>query len=75
MKTISYFSPAQKLLNRLDFFKKIMNFELETIPQSRFSSVEKMIENPSFSFDRIKQLSPCLHNLLMWVMGMTIFLK
>ena len=46
-----------------------MNFELETIPQQRFKNVSKILESQNFNLERIKQLSPCLHNLLMWVMG------
>ena len=46
-----------------------MNFELETIPHHRFRNVSKIIESPTFSLERIKQLSPCLYNLLMWVIG------
>jgi hypothetical protein len=56
-------------LSNKDFTKKLRDLELETIPHNRFKSVEKIIENPNFNIDKIKQLSPCLHHLLSWVMG------
>ena len=46
--------------------------ELETIPYNRFKAVEKIIEGPNFNIDKIRQLSPCLHHLLSWVIGKII---
>ena len=74
-RNTSYFYPAQKILNDSDFIKKINNFELETIPHPRFKSVEKIIESSTFDINKIKNLSPCLHKLLMWVMGKYIFVN
>lgn len=68
-KTTSFFYPAQKILNNKDFVRKLKNLELETIPHSRFKSVEKIIESPNFDIEKIRQLSPCLHHLLSWVIG------
>ena len=47
--------------------------ELESIPYQRFRLVEKIIENPVFDINRIKQYSPCLHHLISWVIGTIIF--
>jgi hypothetical protein len=57
------------MLNGKDFVRKLRDMELETIPHSRFKSVEKIIENPAFNIEKVKQLSPCLHHLLSWIMG------
>ncbi len=65
----SYFYPAQKILNSREFISKLKELELETIPHSRFKSVEKIIESPQFDIGKIKLLSPCLHHLLSWVLG------
>lgn len=72
-KHVSYFYPAQRLVTSMDFFKKLNNFELETIPQQRFKQVEGHLENQNFNFDSIKKLSPCLHKLLTWVAGVVEF--
>lgn len=56
-------------MNNKDFAKKLRDYELETISQERFKSVEKLIEGPSFDINKIKMLSPCLHHLLSWVSG------
>jgi hypothetical protein len=72
-KRISYFYPAQKMLTSHDFFKRLNNFELETIPQPRFQIIEGMLENENYNFEAIKKLSPCLHKLLIWVAGVVEF--
>jgi hypothetical protein len=68
-KQVSYFTPAQKILNSKDFIPKLRELELETIPHSRFKQVEKLIESKTFDIEKVKQLSPCLSHLLSWVLG------
>lgn len=68
-RTSSFFYPAQKILSRKDFITRMNELELETIPYNRFKAVEKIIEGPNFNIDKVKQLSPCLHHLLSWVIG------
>ncbi len=72
-KQVSYFYPAQKLLMSNDFFKRLNNFELETIPQHRFEQVENLLESDTFNMEQIKKLSPCLYKLLLWVAGVVEF--
>jgi hypothetical protein len=50
-----------------------MNFELETIPQSTFLKIEDYVKNENFELKKVKNLSKCFLNVLMWVMGVIEF--
>lgn len=72
-KVTSYFQPAQSIIFKKDFVKRIRDLELETIPNQIFKSVEAKLESSNFSIDKIKLLSPCLHHLISWIMGVIEF--
>ena len=72
-RSISYFQPAQKIIYKRDFIRKIQNLELETIPVSKFNQAEKLMQDPVFSGKKIKNLSPCLAHLISWLMGVIEF--
>ena len=68
-KKLNYFSIAQKLLNDRKINKRIKEINLETIPNNIFKEVEKIFQNESFDFNKIKGYSPCLYHLICWEMG------
>ena len=73
MRKINYFKPAQKIIFSKDFIHKIQNLELETIRMSKFSKVEKLMQDQEFSNERMKYFSPCLNHLICWEMGVIEF--
>ena len=68
-KMMNYFNIAQKLLNDRKIYKKIIEFNLETITNNVFKETEKLLKNEAFSFNKIKGYSPCLYHLICWEMG------
>ena len=72
-KKLSYFPAAQKLLTNNDIYRKICNFEFETISESKFRQIEKLLESKSFNFANIKKLSNRFHILLVWLTGIVEF--
>ena len=72
-KQVSYFEPAQKMIYKRDFIKKLQNLELETISSQRFSLAEKLMQSNVFSEQKIKSFSPCLGRLISWLMGVIEF--
>ena len=72
-KIINYFEPAQKMIYSRDFCKKIQNLGLEIIPSSIFSNAEKLLQDPTYSGNKVKSLSPCLIHTVSWVMGVIEF--
>ena len=72
-KVVSYYETAKKVLFRPGFIKRIRDMELETIQNERFHLVVKTMENPVFSPEKMKSLSPCLAHLVSWVNGVVEF--
>ena len=72
-KSVSYFIPAQKIIYKRDFVRKIQNLELETIPIVRFNQAERLMQDSVFNESKIKSLSPCLSHLISWLMGVIEF--
>ena len=69
----SYFESAQKLLMNMDIYKKICNFEFETVPESKFKQVEKILDSENFKFSSISKLSSRFQKLLIWYTGVVEF--
>jgi len=72
-RKLSYFEPAQKLLANTEIYRKICNFEFETITENKFKLIEKMLESESFKFSAIKKVSNRFHILLIWYTGVVEF--
>ena len=72
-KVINYFKPAQKLIMDKNFVKKMQNLELEIIPNNKFRQVEKLMQEPEFTNEKMKYFSPCLNHLIYWEMGVVEF--
>lgn len=72
-RIISYFEAAQKLLGNSEIYRKICNFEYETIGEVKFKQIEKMLESENFKFSAIKKLSNRFHVLLIWYTGVIEF--
>ena len=72
-RSINYFIPAQKIIYKRDFARKLHGLELETIPLHRFNQVEKLMQDPVYNEDKIRSLSPCLYHLMYWLMGVVEF--
>lgn len=72
-KNISFFIPAQEMLNQKDIVKKVTNFELETIPTTVYCQVEKILESKDFSEASLSSYSTPHQHMINWVKGIMEF--
>ena len=72
-KVVSYYQTAKSVLFKPGFIRRIRDMELETIPNERFSMVEKTLEHQVFSPEKTKSFSPCLMHMICWVNGVIEF--
>ena len=73
LKVVSYYLPAQELFKDKELENKVRNFELETIPSSTFSEVEKLLGQKEFNPDNINNYSTSQIHLINWVKGVVEF--
>ena len=73
LKVVSYYLPAQELFKDKELENKVRNFELETIPSSTYSEVEKLLGQKEFNPDNINHYSTSQIHLINWVKGVVEF--
>lgn len=57
-------------MQKIDFFRILSEFEVETISNSKFRKLEDCIKNDEqFTLENAAKLSECLVKLTKWILG------
>lgn len=67
---------AKKMMAKVDAFKSTLeNYKGETIPAEIVSRVEPILDDPNFTFEKMKSKSLAAANLCVWVINIITFHK
>ena len=68
-KVMTYYPTAKRVLNNLNFTKRIKEFELELLTPDTFRKVEEILNEPFYKSEKIKGLGPSMCHVISWVNG------